>query len=135
MPVEVEKGGQPQPEPPEEAQPAGKDVHLSPGEVAEGWGFAERSGQPPPHEAAEEVPNAWDIEAIAKSLKAEPIDEVFTPWPDLTEAVLFDLGNDQKTHLTLAPHRASEFERKRAHVHVEDVSLEFEPTAPPVTGE
>jgi hypothetical protein len=103
--------------------------------VAEGWGVAERSGQPPPHEAAEEVPNAWDIEAIAKSLKAEPIDEVFTPWPDLTEAVLFDLGNDQKTHLTLAPHRASEFERKRAHVHVEDVSLEFEPTAPPVTGE
>ena len=59
---------------------------------------------------------------------------MYTPWPNLTEAVLFDVGNDQKTHLTLAPHRASEFKRIRAHVHVEDVSLKFEPTGPPVTG-
>jgi hypothetical protein len=102
--------------------------------VVEGREFTEWSGQPPPHEEAEEVPNAWDIEAIAESLKAEPIDEVYTPWPNLTEAVLFDVGNDQKTHLTLAPHRASEFKRIRAHVHVEDVSLEFEPTGPSVTG-
>ena len=100
----------------------------------EGREFTEWSGQPPLREEAEEVPNAWDIEAIAESLKAEPIDEVYTPWPNLTEAVLFDVGNDQKTHLTLAPHRASEFKRIRAYVHVEDVSLKFEPTGPPVTG-